>query len=124
MTRRGLTRLRRLCLALPEAHEVEAWGEPTFRVRNRLFAMYAAAGNHHGNGRAAVWCKAAPGNQQLMVKAAPERFFVPPYVGPSGWVGVWLDAGTDWDELAGLLADGWRLVAPKRLVAAVTEGGG
>jgi len=124
MTARVLTRLRRLCLALPEAHEVEAWGEPTFRVRSKLFAMYAAADNHHGNGRAAVWCKAAPGNQQLMVKAAPERFFVPPYVGPSGWVGVWLDAGTDWDELAGLLADGWRLVAPKRLVAAVTEGGG
>jgi hypothetical protein len=121
MTARVLTRLRRLCLALPEAHEVEAWGEPTFRVRNKLFAMYAAADNHHGNGRAAVWCKAAPGNQQLMVKAAPERFFVPPYVGPSGWVGVRLGPGTDWDELAGLLADGWRLVAPRRLVAAMTE---
>ena len=117
MTARGLSRLRRLCLALPESHEVEAWGEPTFRVRNRLFAMYAAAANHHGSGRAAVWCKAAAGNQQLMVRAAPDRFFVPPYVGPSGWVGVWLDAKTDWTELAGLLADGWRLVAPKRLVA-------
>jgi hypothetical protein len=117
MTPRGLSRLRRLCLALPDAHEVQAWGEPTFRVRNRLFAMYAAAGNHHGNGRAAVWCKAAPGNQQLMVGAAPDRCFVPPYVGPSGWVGVWLDARTDWAELAGLLADGWRLVAPKRLAA-------
>lgn len=115
MTPLVLARLRRLCLALPESHEVEAWGEPTFRVRNRLFAMYAAAGNHHGNGRAAVWCKAAAGNQELMVRAAPDRFFVPPYVGPSGWVGVWLDAGTDWSELAGLLADGWRLVAPKRL---------
>ena len=124
MTARALTRLRRLCLSLPDAHEVEAWGEPTFRVRNRLFAMHAASGNHHGNGRAAVWCKAAPGNQQLMVKAAPERFFVPPYVGPSGWVGVWLDAGTDWDELAGFLADAWRLVAPKRLVAALTERSG
>ena len=115
MTPRVLARLRRLCLALPESREVEAWGEPTFRVRNRLFAMYAAAGNHHGNGRAAVWCKAAAGNQELMVRAAPDRFFVPPYVGPSGWVGVWLDVGTDWSELAGLLADGWRLVAPKRL---------
>lgn len=115
MTPLVLARLRRLCLALPESREVEAWGEPTFRVRNRLFAMYAAAGNHHGNGRAAVWCKAAAGNQELMVRAAPDRFFVPPYVGPSGWVGVWLDAGTDWSELAGLLADGWRLVAPKRL---------
>lgn len=115
MTPLVLARLRRLCLALPESREVEAWGEPTFRVRNRLFAMYAAAGNHHGNGRAAVWCKAAAGNQELMVRAAPDRFFVPPYVGPSGWVGVWLDVGTDWSELAGLLADGWRLVAPKRL---------
>jgi len=117
----GLTRLRRACLALPEAHEVEAWGEPTFRVRNKLFAMYAGAANHHGNGRAAVWCKSAPGNQQLMVAAAPERFFVPPYVGPSGWVGVWLNAGTDWTELAGLLADGWRLAAPRRLAAQFAE---
>lgn len=120
----GLTRLRRACLALPEAHEVEAWGEPTFRVRNKLFAMYAGAATHHGNGRAAVWCKAAPGNQQLMVAAAPERFFVPPYVGPSGWVGVWLDARTDWTELAGFLADGWRLVAPRRLAVQFAENRG
>ena len=66
-----LARLRKLCLALPEAHEVEAWGEPTFRVRNKLFAMYAHAENHHGGGRPAVWCKAAPGNQAVMVKAEP-----------------------------------------------------
>ena len=91
MPPRPLTRLRKLCLALPEAHEVEAWGEPTFRVRNKLFAMYAAAENHHGAGRPAVWCKAAPGNQALMVRAEPRRYFVPPYVGPRGWVGVWLD---------------------------------
>ncbi len=112
-----LPRLRKLCLALPEAHEVEAWGEPTFRVRNKLFAMYAAANNHHGAGRPAVWCKAAPGNQSLMVSAAPKRFFVPPYVGPSGWVGVWLDRGVDWRELTGLLRDSYRLVAPKRLAS-------
>jgi hypothetical protein len=113
----GLVRLRRLCLALPEAHEVEAWGEPTFRVRNRMFAMYAGAANHHGGGRAGVWCKAAPGNQSIMVAADPDRFFVPPYVGPSGWVGVRLGRGTDWTELAELLADSYRLVAPRRLVA-------
>ena len=112
-----LTRLRKLCLALPEAHEVEAWGEPTFRVRNKLFAMYADAGNHHGDGRAAVWCKAGPGTQALMAKAAPARFFVPPYVGPSGWIGVWLDGSVDWTELAELLRDSYRLVAPKRLGA-------
>ena len=118
-----LNRLRRLALALPEAHEVEAWGEPTFRVRNKLFAMYASAGNHHGGGRHAVWCKAAPGNQGLMVAAAPDRFFVPPYVGPSGWIGIWLDAGTDWKELQILLRDSYRLIAPKRLAAEVLGDG-
>jgi predicted DNA-binding protein (MmcQ/YjbR family) len=110
-----LTRLRKLCLALPESLEVEAWGEPTFRVRNKLFAMYASANTHHGNGRPAVWCKAGPGNQAIMVRAAPDRFFVPPYVGPSGWIGIWLDGVVDWSELAGLLQDSYNLVAPKRL---------
>jgi hypothetical protein len=117
-----LARLRKMCLALPEAHEVEAWGEPTFRVRNKLFAMYAAPNNHHGGGRAAVWCKAAPGNQALMVRAEPERYFVPPYVGPSGWVGIWLDRNPDWSEVKELMRDSYRLVAPKKL-AAMMEGG-
>ncbi|HEY7613740.1 MAG TPA: MmcQ/YjbR family DNA-binding protein [Gemmatimonadales bacterium] len=114
-----LARLRRVCLAFPEAHEVEAWGEPTFRVRNKLFAMYAAPSNHHGGGRPAVWCKAAPGNQALMVRAEPERYFVPPYVGPSGWVGIWLDRNPDWSEVKELMSDSYRLVAPKRLAALV-----
>jgi predicted DNA-binding protein (MmcQ/YjbR family) len=114
--RAPLNRLRKLCLALPEAHEVEAWGEPTFRVRNKLFAMHAAAGNHHGGGRPAVWLKAPPGNQDVMVRAAPHRFFVPPYVGPSGWIGVWLDGDVDWNELAELLRDAYQLTAPKRLL--------
>jgi hypothetical protein len=116
-----LARLRRICLALPEAHEVEAWGEPTFRVRNKLFAMYAAPNNHHGAGRAAVWCKAAPGNQALMVRAEPDRYFVPPYVGPSGWVGVWLDRNPDWAEVMELMRDSYRLVAPRRLAALLQE---
>jgi hypothetical protein len=118
-----LTRLRKVCLALPEAHEVEAWGEPTFRVRNKLFAMYAAPNNHHGGGRPAVWCKAAPGNQSLMVRAAPDRFFVPPYVGPSGWVGVWLDRNPDWTEVRELMCDSYRLIAPRKLQAALDQGG-
>jgi hypothetical protein len=67
---RPLPKLRRLCLALPEAHEVEAWGAPTFRVMNKLFAMFADANDHHGGGRPAVWCKAAPGNQELMIGVA------------------------------------------------------
>ena len=110
-----LPRLRALCLALPEAHEAVAWGEPTFRVRDKLFAMYASAATHHGAGRPAVWVKATPENQALLVAAEPRRYFVPPYVGPSGWVGVWLDGGADWAELATLVRDAYRLIAPKRL---------
>ena len=119
MPPRPLTRLRKLCLALPKAHEVEAWGAPTFRVKNKLFAMYAAPNNHHGDGRESVWVKAAAGNQELMVRAKPKQFFVPAYVGPSGWVGVYLDRNVDWDELAELLRDGYRLIAPKTLRAAL-----
>lgn len=116
MAPRPLLKLRKICLALPEAHEVEAWGEPTFRVRNKLFAMYAAATNHHGDGRQGVWCKAAPGNQQIMIQHAPKKFFVPPYVGPSGWVGIYLDGEVDWPEVGELLADSYRLIAPKKLL--------
>ena len=79
--------------------------------------LYAAPNNHHGGGRPALWCKAAPGNQALMVRAEPDRYFVPPYVGPSGWVGVWLDRSPDWAEVNGLLRDSYRLVAPKKLAA-------
>ena len=122
MARNPLARLRKLCLALPEAREVEAWGAPTFRVKT-IFAMYAEAGNHHVAGRASVWVKAGPGNQELMVRAAPARFFVPPYVGPSGWIGVYLDTpDTDWEELAELLRDAWKLSAPKKLVERVAAG--
>jgi hypothetical protein len=112
-----LPRLRALCLALPEAHEVEAWGEPTFRVRNRMFATYASASSHHGAGRPAVWLKATPANQALMVAADPARYFVPPYVGPSGWVGVWLDRRPRWKEVGELLRDAYRRTAPKRVAA-------
>lgn len=97
---------------------MEAWGEPTFRIRNKMFAMYAAPNNHHGGGRPAVWCKASPVNQRLMIEAAPDRFFVPPYVGPSGWIGVWLDGKIDWKELGELLADSYRMIAPKKLTRA------
>jgi len=68
-----------------------------------------------------VWCKAGPGNQGLMVQANPDRFFVPPYVGPSGWVGVWLDGGVDWGEVEDLLRDSYVLVAPKKLGMLVSQ---
>ena len=116
MPRNPLTRLRKMCLALPEAREVEAWGAPTFRVKT-IFAMYSSANGQHGGGRASVWVKALHANQDLLIAAAPDRFFVPPYVGPSGWIGVYLDRPeTDWDELDDLLWDGWRMSVPKRLL--------
>lgn len=109
-----LTRLRKLCLALPDAHEVETWGEPTFRVNNKLFAMYASANNHHGGGHHSVWVKSTPMNQSLMLGANPKRFFSPPYVGPSGWIGVRLDGRVSWSEVALILRDGYDLAAVKR----------
>lgn len=68
-----------------------------------------------------MWLKAAPGNQELMVRHAPKRFFVPPYVGPSGLVGVYLDAHVEWEELAELLRDSYRLIAPKKLARLLDE---
>lgn len=100
---------------------MEAWGEPTFRVRNRLFAMFASAGTHHGGGRHSVWVKATRENQEWMVRGAPDRYFVPPYVGVSGWVGVYLDGATDWTLLASIVADAYRSIAPKRLLVAQRE---
>jgi predicted DNA-binding protein (MmcQ/YjbR family) len=105
-------RLRTICLALPEAAEKEAWGDPTFRVRERIFAM-----EKRGDGRVSVWCKAPPGAQGVLVGADPARFFVPPYVGHKGWIGIRLDGGPDWDEVAQLIRRSYRLIAPKRLTA-------
>lgn len=123
MPPRSITRLRKLCLSLPEAHEVEAWGEPTFRVRNKMFATFAGGDNHHGRGRDSVWIKAKAENQRLLVESDPDRYFVPPYVGPSGWIGVHLDRHVDWDDLRDLLTDGYRMTAPKRLLAELDQSG-
>jgi len=111
-----LSRIRSICLALPEAHEVEAWGTPTFRVCNKLFAMYADAGDHRGGGRPAIWVKSTHVNQDLLCHADADRFFSPPYVGPSGWIGVHLDRKPDWSMVADIVRDGYCLTAPKRLL--------
>ena len=115
-----LPKLRSLCLALPEATEKIAWGEPTFRVRDKIFAMYD--NNHHEAGHIAVWCKAPPGVQEILVNADPKKFFRPPYVGHKGWIGVRLDRQVDWDEIADILEDSYRMTAPKRLCAALPPG--
>jgi predicted DNA-binding protein (MmcQ/YjbR family) len=105
-------RLRTICLALPEAVEQETWGDPTFRVGKKIFAM-----EKRGDGRHSVWCKAPPGSQMVLVGADPNRFFVPPYVGHKGWIGMRLDDGPDWSEVAQLVRRSYRLIAPKRLTA-------
>ena len=107
-----LAQMRRICLALPEVTEQETWGDPTFRVRGKIFAM-----PKRGNGRLSVWCKAPPGAQETLVGAEPARFFVPPYVGHRGWIGVRLDVPIEWDELSDLVADSYRMTAPKRLTS-------
>lgn len=109
-------RLRALCLALPEVTEKVSHGEPTWFVR-RVFVSLA---DHHHDDRLAFWCAAPPGAQEELVAAEPERFFRPPYVGGRGWLGVWLDVEVDWDEIAEIVTDAYRVTAPKKLAALVT----
>ncbi len=114
-------RIRDTCLALPEAHEVEAWGAPTYRVKNKLFAMYIPADNHHHTGRPAVWICSSHVEQDLVLRARPSVYFKPPYVGPSGWIGAYLDGQPPWMEIGELLREGYRRRAPKKLAALLGE---
>jgi hypothetical protein len=120
MTTDPLEALRRLCLALPETTERRSHGEPTWFVRGKkTFVTYA---DHHHDDRLGFWCAAPPGVQEALVASNPEQFFVPPYVGGRGWLGVRLDVPVDWDEIAELVADAYRTVAPKRLLAELDAG--
>jgi hypothetical protein len=116
MSRDALTQLRQICLALPEATE-KPGGRPTFQVREKTFAMFMD--DHHGDGRVALWCKGPPGLQEILIGSGQPRFFVPPYVGHKGWIGVRFDLGdeVDWDEVSEIVSDSYRMTAPKRLVA-------
>ena len=116
-------RLVRMCRALPEA-DASAVGRAgehlAFRVRKKTFAYYLF--DHHGDGRIALWCKGAPGDQERFVEAESRRFFVPPYLGPRGWVGVRVDLGrVNWGEIAYLLGMAYRLSAPRALAARLEE---
>jgi hypothetical protein len=107
-----LPRLRALCLALPETTERLSHGEPTWFVRDKhVFVTYS---NHHHDDRLAFWCAAPPGDQQALVEADPDRFFVPPYVGHRGWLGVYLDVPVDWREISELVVDAYRVVSVRR----------
>ena len=105
--------VREICLWLPEAEEFLSHGAANFRVRGKTFAMYAV--NHHGDGRVALWLNAPPGSQDLHVQAQPKHFFVPPYVGPRGWLGVVLDRGLAWTRVAALVREAYEKAAPAAL---------
>ena len=109
-------RLRAICMGLPRAQEKAAWGDPTWRVRDRIFAMLK-----RGDGRPAVWLKAPEGAQEVLIGADPARFFRPPYVGHKGWVGIRLDRNPDWEEVARQVRRSYRLIAPKRLAGSVPD---
>lgn len=110
--------LRHACLSLAEASE-ESYGlsgeHAKFLVRGKAFAWFLD--NHHGDGRVAIWCKAPAGAQAMFVAADPQRFFVPPYVGPRGWIGLRLDIDpVDWDQVADVVLESYRMTAPKKLL--------
>jgi hypothetical protein len=113
---KALAAVREICLGLPETSERLSHGEPTFFVlEKRSFAT--VWDDHHSDGRFALICAAPEGMQSALVAADPERFFVPPYVGHRGWLGVRLDKGFDRDEIAGIIEDAYAEVAPARLLS-------
>ena len=105
--------IRAFALGMPEAEERETWGTPTFRVRSKIFAMFAEGGKE-------AWVKSTHDEQRALIAMDPDTFFHPPYVGSSGWVGVRFRT-VDRGEMQELLLEAWRMTAPKRLVAAFDE---
>lgn len=105
-----IQQLRVICLALPDAVEQNegSVGKPVFKVRGKIFAM-----QHQMEGRPSLWCKSTLAFQDMLVNSEPERYFVPPYVGHHGWIGVRLDADLDWDFVAHLVEESYRITAPK-----------
>ena len=108
-------RVREICLRFPSAEEKLSYGAPSFHVRGKMFLTFVD--NHHRDGRLAVWCKSTLDEQRRLVESNPARFFVPPYVGVKGWVGVIVAPNAaDWIELSILVEHGWASVAPPRVL--------
>ena len=116
---KSLEKLRKIVAAWPETDERISHGSPTFWGGKKTFASFHD--NHHGDGRIAIWCKVDFDSQADLVEAQPEIFFVPPYVGPSGWVGIRVDRKVDWNAVAEVLEQGYRSVAPKRALARLDD---
>ena len=104
-----LAKLRAIALGMAGTDEAINHGRPCFRVREKTFVMFLD--NHHRDGRVAIWCKAPPGAQSMIVEGDPERFFVPPYVGPKGWIGARLDRKPDWAAIEALVAESYAMTA-------------
>lgn len=109
MTDSTLERVRGMCLSWPDTNERLSHGEPTWFIRDkRSFATYA---DHHHDDRVAFWCAAPPGARDLLVESEPDRYFVPPYVGHRGWLGVYLDVPVDWEAVEGIIGDAYHTIA-------------
>lgn len=115
-----LDEVRTLCLSFPGTSERDSHGAPTFFIQNKLsFVQYR--NNHHGDGRLALWCAAAPGTQATLTEAEPELYFVPPYVGHLGWIGLRLDRHAKWEDIAVTIGDAYLARAPKKYKALIAE---
>jgi len=112
--RAPIDHLREICLALPEVSEKEAWGDPTFRVNNKMFIKFSHANKE---GRTTMWCNAGPGAQDVLLGSLDESFFKPPYVGDRGWIGMYLDGNANWGHVAAIVEDAYRTTAPKKLLS-------
>lgn len=108
-----------VCLWFPGAEEVLSHGSPDFRVKGKTFATYVI--NHHGDGRIALWLNAPQGAQEHYVKREPKHYFVPPYVGPRGWLGVNLDKGVSWKTVARLVREAYEKVAPASMTKSLNK---
>ena len=108
-------RIQSHCLSFPGTSERISHGAPSFFIDGkRSFAQYRV--NHHGDGRIALWCSAPEGARSVLTESAPELYFIPPYVGHLGWVGLRLDRGAGWEEIAGLLTEAYLNRAPKKYI--------
>ena len=107
-------RLRSICLVLPEANEELMRRGPSYRVADKIFAL-----ERPWNDGLALWCKVPEGLREILLQAEPARFFIPPYFGAKGWIGVGLDEAADWREVEAFIRRSYRLVAPKRLAKLV-----
>ena len=113
-----LARVRKICLSLPETTERLSHGAPSFFVRKKIgFVNYVD--NHHDDGVLALWCPCPSGMRDGLVKASPEHYFVPPYVGFRGWIGVRLDRGLGWDDIERVIREAYLAVAPRKLAAEI-----